>query len=68
MYPIPPTILAPAESTPRDCIRSEAYDVVVMTRAATAYGGTVSNCASAFAVQHCYEYRGIHGEGKQDLL
>ena len=48
-YPIPPTVLATAMNIPRFCRRSEHHEASVITTAQTAYGGTVSNCARAFA-------------------
>ncbi len=49
MYPTPATKQDAAIIIPRLCSLSDAYDVRKRTTAATAYGGTVSSCARAFA-------------------
>lgn len=47
---MPARVLAAAMKTPRLCCRSEKYAVIHRTTTATAYGGTVSSCARAFAI------------------
>lgn len=49
-YPIPPRAAAALAKIPRLWRRSEQYERRVKTTAETAYGGTVSNCALALAV------------------